>query len=101
VGARVVTRLLSPGALARYQRDGFDFPVSVLSPDEALACRRKLEAVEGAHGGRLGGELRHKPHLLLTWLAYLVRHPRILDAVEDVLGPNLLVWSDRALTSRA
>ena len=86
-----MTTLLSPAALARYRRDGFYFPVPVLAPDEALACRRKLEAVEAAHGGRLGGELRHKPHLLLTWLADLVRHPRILDAVEDVLGPNLLV----------
>src|SRR5207249_3111285 len=68
-------------------------PVPVPAPGEALACRRRLEAVEAAHGGQLGGELRHKPHLLFTWLADLVRHPAILDAVEDVLGPNLLVWS--------
>ena len=88
-----MTRLLSPTALERYQRDGLYFPLAVLTPAEALACRRKLESVEAAHGGRLGGELRHKPHLLLTWLADLVKHPRILDAVEDVLGPNLLVWS--------
>jgi hypothetical protein len=93
VGARLVTTLLAAAALERYRRDGFYFPVSVLAPDEALVCRRKLEAVEAAHGGRLGGELRHKPHLLLAWLAEIVRHPRILDAVEDVLGPNLLVWS--------
>jgi len=93
VGARLVTKRLSPTALGRYQRDGLYFPVPVLTPAEALACRRKLEAVEAAHGGRLSGELRHKPHLLLRWLADLVKHPRILDAVEDVLGPNLLVWS--------
>jgi len=64
-----------------------------MAPGEAGECRRRLEAVEAAHGGRLTGELRQKPHLLLTWLADLVRHPTILDAVEDVLGPNLLVWS--------
>src|SRR4029453_11043932 len=46
-----------------------------------------------AHGGTLTAEIRQKPHLLFTWLADLVRHPAILDAVEDVLGPNLLVWS--------
>jgi hypothetical protein len=84
---------LSSAALERYRRDGFYFPVPVLSPGEALEIRRKLEAVEAAHGGRLKGELRQKPHLLFTWLADLVRHPTILDAVEDVLGPNLLVWS--------
>lgn len=85
--------LLSAAALARYRRDGFVFPLPVLTPAEALACRRRLEAVEAAHGGRLAGELRQKPHLLFTWLADLVRHPAILDAIEDVLGPDLLVWS--------
>ena len=84
---------LASSAVERYRRDGFHFPVPVLTRDEAIGLRRRLEAVEAAHGGRLGGELRHKPHLLFTWLADLVRHPAILDAVEDVLGPNLLVWS--------
>ena len=88
-----MTRRLSPDALERYRRDGFYFPIPVLAPAEAREHRRRLEAVEAAHGGGLAGDLRQKPHLLLTWLADLVRHPTILDAVEDVLGPNLLVWS--------
>jgi non-haem Fe2+, alpha-ketoglutarate-dependent halogenase len=88
-----MTRRLSPDALEGYRRDGFAFPIPVLTPGQALDCRRRLEEVEAAHGGRLGGELRQKPHLLLTWLAELIRHPAVLDAVEDVLGPNLLVWS--------
>ena len=87
-----MTRRLSPSALERYRRDGFYFPIPVLTADEAHEVRQRLEAVEAAHGGQLGGELRQKPHLLFTWLADLVRHPTILDAVEDVLGPNLLVW---------
>jgi chlorinating enzyme len=88
-----MTRLLAPSAVERYHRDGFFFPIRVLAPDEALERRRRLETIEAAHGGALGGEIRQKPHLLFTWLADLVRHPTILDAVEDVLGPNLLVWS--------
>jgi chlorinating enzyme len=84
---------LAPSAIERYRRDGFYFPVPVLTRAEAFGFRRRLEAVEAEHGGALRGELRHKPHLLFTWLADLVRHPAILDAVEDVLGPNLLMWS--------
>ena len=84
---------LSDSAVERYRRDGFYFPIPVLSPAEALECRRRLEAIEAAHGGRLAGEIRHKPHLLFTWLADLIRHPAILDAVEAILGPNLLAWS--------
>ncbi len=88
-----MNRLLSAAALERYQRDGFYFPISVLAAHEALEYRGQLERVEAAHGGHLSGELRSKPHLLFTWLADLVRHPVILDAVEDLLGPDLLVWS--------
>ena len=87
-----MTRLAS-AAVEQYRRDGFYFPVRVMSAGEALALRGRLEAVEAEHGGRLSGEIRHKPHLLFTWLADLVRHPSILDAVEGVLGPNLLAWS--------
>jgi non-heme Fe2+,alpha-ketoglutarate-dependent halogenase len=83
---------LSPDAVARYRRDGFFFPIRVFSPAEARAYRGRLEDVERAHRG-LGGELRHKGHLLFTWLNELIRDPRILDAVEDVLGPDLLCWS--------
>jgi len=86
-------KTLSAAALERYRRDGFYFPVPVLTPGEAKEYRRRLEAVEAEHGGALTAEIRQKPHLLFTWLADLVRHPAILDAVEDVLGPNLLVWS--------
>ena len=80
-----MTKLLSQPAVDRYRRDGFLFPIPVLTTDEAHDHRRQLEAAETT-------ELRHKPHLLFTWLADLVRHPTILDAAEDVLGPNLLVW---------
>src|ERR1700675_2880254 len=86
-------KTLSPAAVAQYRRDGFYFPMRILSAEEAAGYRARLEAVERERGGSLGGELRHKGHLLFTWLDALIRHPRILDAVEDVLGPNLLCWS--------
>ena len=62
-----------------------------------MAYRRKLEAAEASLGGPLRGPLRNKPHLIFTWAADLVRHPAILDAVEDVLGPNLLVLEQQLL----
>jgi chlorinating enzyme len=85
--------MLSSADVAAYHRDGFHFPVPILTPAEAAAYRARLEAVEAAQGGPLKAEMRHKPHLLFPWLNELVRHPRILDAVEDLLGPDLLCWS--------
>jgi non-haem Fe2+, alpha-ketoglutarate-dependent halogenase len=86
-------RLLSDEAVATYKRDGYHFPVDILSAAETLELRRRLEAHEAETGGPISGDRRHKAHLYLTWLNDLIRHPRILDAVEDVLGPDLLCWS--------
>ena len=41
-------------------------------------------------GEPLQGNMRHKAHLLFTWVDALVHHPKILDSVESILGPNLL-----------
>ena len=37
--------------------------------------------------------MRHKVHLLFTWAAELVCNEQILDAVEDLLGPDILCWT--------
>jgi non-heme Fe2+,alpha-ketoglutarate-dependent halogenase len=84
-------KLLSAEAVEQYRQQGWYAPVSVLSSSEAQALRGKLEAFE-ATDGVLKGKLRQKSHLLFTWLNELIRHPRILDAVEDVIGPNILCW---------
>ena len=82
---------LSTEAVGFYQKHGFYAPIPVLTASEAGYARQKLEEHEAMHG-KLAGPLRHKSHLLFTWLDEMIRHPSILDAVEDVLGPNLLVW---------
>jgi len=87
------TKLLPPEAVERYRRDGFHFPIRVMSAADATALRRKLEAHEAAAGGPLAGRYRHKSHLLFPWLWDLVHHPRVLDAVEDAIGPDILCWT--------
>ena len=85
--------MLSSEAVAKYKRDGYYFPIDILTPDGAGEYRKRLEDYEARSGGPLTGAMRHKSHLLFTWLDDLIRHPRILDAVEDVLGPDILCWS--------
>ena len=86
-------KLLSEEAVARYREEGWLAPIRVMGEDEAAGLRAALEAVEARMGGPLRGDLRHKSHLLFPFLAELIRHPRILDAVEDLLGPDILCWS--------
>lgn len=86
-------KVLSPAQIAQYHDQGFISPIRVMSAAAAAEYRSRLEAYEASSGGPLRGDLRHKSHLLFTWLAELVRHDKILDAVEDLYGPDLLCWS--------
>ena len=83
---------LSPEDVDRYRERGYHYPVRAMSAEKAAWFMRRLEAHEAAHG-KLQGALRHKAHLYLTWLDELVRMPSILDAVGDILGPDLMVYS--------
>jgi len=85
-------RLLSPGQVDAYARDGFVCPVSVLTPDEVLSARSELEAWEHARGAPIDFPEKSKSYLLFGWADRLVHHPRVLDAVEDLIGPDILVY---------
>jgi ectoine hydroxylase-related dioxygenase (phytanoyl-CoA dioxygenase family) len=84
---------LPAGAADAYRRDGYVFPVRVMSAAQADAYRARLEDYERASGGPIHSNRRHKVHLLFTWANELVRHPRILDAVADLIGPDILCWT--------
>lgn len=92
---------LSDAEVERYRREGCVHPVRVMSEDAAAALRARLEAFEAANGGPLRGDLRHKSHLLFTWLAELVREEAIVDAVEDLYGPDILCWSSNFFIKEA
>jgi ectoine hydroxylase-related dioxygenase (phytanoyl-CoA dioxygenase family) len=82
----------------RYERDGFLSPVTALTPEQARDYREKLEAFERAVGGPLTSDqtdarYRSRTHVLLAWVHDLVSHPVILDAVEALIGPDILVYT--------
>ena len=78
-----------------YQRDGFVFPIDVLTEDKARAVRADLEAAEAelADDAERLGLLRSYPDRLLPSFDALIRNPRLIDAASKVLGPDLMVWS--------
>jgi hypothetical protein len=94
-------KTLSQQQLGAYQEQGFLFPFPVLSETETNDLRARLEDLEARHGGRLPTRINRKPHLLLTWLNELIRDSRILDRVEDILGPNILCWGSGFFTKNA
>ncbi|MDQ7251056.1 phytanoyl-CoA dioxygenase family protein [Dongia sedimenti] len=85
-------RLLSEDQVRQYKSKGYVFPIPALTADEAHATRARMEDLE-AREPDLWMRSKIKPYLLQKWMNDLMRHPRILDAVEDVIGPNILAWA--------
>jgi len=89
---------LSSAQVEGYARDGFVSPVPALTREQAAHYREKLAAFERAVGGPLTSDAtdaryRSRTHVLLAWVHGLVRHPAILDAVEQLIGPDILVYT--------
>lgn len=86
-------KLLTDAQVAQYERDGIFSPIRVMPAADARRYRDALEDYEARTGEPINSNMRHNVHLLFTWTAELIRHPKILDAVEDVLGPDILCWT--------
>lgn len=86
---------LSPDQIEQYHREGYVYPLDCLTPDEVRYYRSRLEDFEREQGdtfGKLPDLVRSKSHLLFAWMDELVRHPKMLDAVEGIIGPNILLY---------
>ncbi len=96
-----MAKKLTQSQIDQYHRDGFVFPLDAFSRDEAMRYRRAMEDFEATHGPIGKGRNNFKPHLLFTWVDEIVHHPAVLDAVEDLIGPDirlfhLTVWPKNA-----
>jgi ectoine hydroxylase-related dioxygenase (phytanoyl-CoA dioxygenase family) len=88
-----MTQGLTSDLVAQYRDGGVLFPRPAIGADAARGLLAKFEALEKRDSGVLSRRTNHKPHLLLCWLADLIRDPRILDQVEALIGPDILCWA--------
>ena len=77
---------LSDAMIGNYERDGVVFPVQVLSDGEVAEFRAQLEAVARENSRRMD-----QLHLTFPWAYALASHRRVLDAVESLIGPEILI----------
>jgi non-haem Fe2+, alpha-ketoglutarate-dependent halogenase len=83
----MTAKKLSDAQQAFFRANGYLTPIPAIDGDLARELGRKVEQLDP-------GIVKQKSlHLLLKWVNDVMRTPSILDAVEDVLGPDLLVWS--------
>src|SRR5215216_4335419 len=96
-----MTRLLSDTEKQRYEHEGVVFPVRVLSPEEASGYRAACDALEAQLGGNPRTVELRQMHLHFPWAHALATCPPVLDAVEDLLGPDVLVWATELFAKHA
>ena len=83
---------LSAEQIAGYERDGYVCPVDAFSPERARGWRERLEDFERAEGRKMTRGHNFKPHLLFPWVDEIVHAPEVLDAVEDLIGPDIRLF---------
>jgi ectoine hydroxylase-related dioxygenase (phytanoyl-CoA dioxygenase family) len=73
---------------------GFVFPVDVFDRQEALSFRHELEGLEQRVGDRTLGnkDQLNYPHVIFRFAHQIACHTGILDAVEAILGRDILLW---------
>ncbi|MEL6452267.1 MAG: phytanoyl-CoA dioxygenase family protein [Pseudomonadota bacterium] len=89
---------LSQAQTDQYWADGYLFPLPALTPDAAHAARAALEEIEANWRGAdlphpLNTYKRVNAHVVLPMAARIAQDPAILDLVEGILGPDILIYS--------
>ncbi|MEM0937385.1 MAG: phytanoyl-CoA dioxygenase family protein [Pseudomonadota bacterium] len=90
-------RRLSLDDIAHYNREGFVQPFDIFAPEEVARLRTyadRLIADMGADGGY--GINCYQARLSGLW--DIATEPRILDHVEDLIGPNIVCWASAILS---
>ncbi len=98
-------RVLTDAQLRDYRRDGFVFPLDCISPEEAAGYLKIMEDYERESGESVSQRFRVRAVLAYRWLLDLARHPQVAGALQDAIGPNVIlflsgIWSKEPGGSR-
>ncbi len=86
--------VLTEQQIAFYRKNGYLVPFDGVEASEAAAMCDDLDAFEREEG-MLASEIIVKGHLCFRRSYEFSRHPKILDVVEDLIGPNIYALSSR------
>ncbi len=82
---------LSPNQLKQYYNEGFVSPINIFSKDETKKIRNEIEFIEKEMPDELNKSGRYNAHLISPLLDEVTHNSKILDAVESLIGKNILV----------
>ena len=82
---------LSSNQIKQYEQDGYVAPIDVLSKEEANEIRDEIEYIEKKWPEELEGLGRNYVHLISPVFNKICYKPKILNAVESIIGQNILI----------
>ena len=94
-------KFLTEAQVQQFKDLGYVSNLRVMDAKQTKAIRDLLENFEKRQGTPLHGSQRHKTHLLFPWLNDLVRETKIVDAIEDLYGHNILCWTSNFFIKEA
>ena len=74
-----------------YEDNGYISPIDILSKDEANEIREEIEFIEKKWPNELEGLGRNYVHLISPVFDKICHNKKLLDAVESIIGRNILV----------
>ena len=86
-------KVLTKEQIEQYHDEGFISPVRVISEAQALSIKNQLEQVEAEFPDEINAESRNNLHLSFAFLDALAHNKIIVDAVEDLIGPDIALWA--------
>jgi ectoine hydroxylase-related dioxygenase (phytanoyl-CoA dioxygenase family) len=82
---------LSSNQLKQYEDEGFVSPINIFSKDKAKEIRNEIEMIENQMPEELENSGRYNAHLISPLLDEVTHNSNILDAVQSLIGENILV----------
>ena len=90
-GRDAMPKYLTQAQCDHYHEHGYVAPISIFSEAEIAEILARLEAAEAEWKEDINGPGRNNAHYVLPVLDEITHDSRILDAVEDLIGPDILV----------
>ncbi|MBT6656745.1 MAG: phytanoyl-CoA dioxygenase family protein [Proteobacteria bacterium] len=84
--------VLSQEQIDHFHEFGYCAPVDVMSEAEAHTLKAEVEAAEQRYPDELGPTNRNNPHLAFQFIDAVAHHPVIVEAVCDLMGPEILLY---------
>src|SRR5262245_51616907 len=85
---------LSPAEIDSFYEKGFAGPFTMYEPEEMTEIweQARMDLLDTESAAFPKSRLNYDRHLDLPALSTMISHPRLVDRISSILGPNVLCW---------